>query len=90
MEAMDIGVMCSSFPCGIRQDIASFDDGTLLSVVELYADAYSVSLYHQSGANADVGVGSVVRVAVAVRVDVPRVGRVVGVRRSEPPVGGEK
>ena len=55
----------------------------------LSAEAYSVWLFHQSGARPITGVGRVVVVGVTVRIDVPRVGRAVSVWRSEPPVGGE-
>ena len=59
-------------------------DGALLSVP---CGAYSLFAFHQSGADA-IGVSAVVVVVTAVGVDVPGVVGVVGVRGTEPPVGG--
>ena len=65
-----------------RQDMASFDDGPLLSPV-----GYLYSVFHQSGAGRKVRVVDIVVVDRAVGVDVVRVIGV-GVRGAQAPVDG--
>ena len=62
-------------------DISSFDDGALFSVFYLLSLAI-----HQIGRNAIVPVVRVVVVETAVRVHIPHVVRVAGIRRAKPPV----
>lgn len=67
---------------GRRQDMASFDDGPLLS-----PKGYLYSVFHQSGAGREVGVVHVVVVHAAVGIDVVRVVGI-GVRGAQAPVDG--
>jgi hypothetical protein len=73
--------MYLSLACiGKRQDAVSFDGRTAFSLCLL------VTRFHQSGANT-VGVVVVPVVVGTIRLDVPDVVAVVGVRRAQPPFG---
>ncbi len=88
-EPASVTAMCLSPAHGLlspgrcrRQDMASFDDGPLLSPY-----GYLYSVFHQSGARGEVIVVDVVVVHGAVGFDVVRIVGI-GVRGAQAPVDG--
>lgn len=67
----------------VGRDTVPFEDGARRS-----AYAYLVWRIHQSGPQIIPGIGTVVVVGIAIGIDVPGVGRVVQVRRAQPPIHG--